>query len=203
MNELYVANLPADITEDQLRELFAQYGEVLEVRVGSHQRRTAQAEMVTFHDAFVTMGREKDANKAMRGLNGHAINEHRLAVSPAEARIKALTSKHRKAMEAIAAKLEESDDKPMRMLEAIVMLCGVPFAEALADEAILVHEQEGLLTAKGDRKRTLGGVFFYLARFRMNRPLRVIVYNRKGRLPSEDDQDETPQAESQTQGAGD
>ena len=39
------------------------------------------------------------------------------------------------------------------------------------------------MTSDGSARRTIGGVFFYLCRYRMSDECRKIVYNRKGKMP--------------------
>ncbi|HVO71422.1 MAG TPA: hypothetical protein VMT24_15335, partial [Aggregatilineaceae bacterium] len=70
--------------------------------------------------------------------------------------------------------------------EAIVRLCGVGFAQAVLKEALEIDASGGLMTSDGSHRRTRGGVFYYLARYRMSPPVRRIVYNRKGKMPQED-----------------
>jgi hypothetical protein len=177
-NELYVANLSPDTTREQLSELFSQHGEVMAVDLGVEDK-TGQ----TF--AIVTMGSEKVATRANRELNGQLLNGLPLAVSYPEVDPKELTAKQRKAIDEILAALEEKDDVPIRQLEAITRLCGMSFVEALLEEALAVDAAEGLMTTDGTRRRTKGGVFFYLARYRMSPAVRRIVYNRKGKIPEE------------------
>jgi hypothetical protein len=65
----------------------------------------------------------------------------------------------------------------------MIQLCGASFAQALVKEAQEIEAGDGLMTADGERRRTLGGVFFYLARFRLAPPVRRIIYTRKGKMP--------------------
>ncbi len=58
----------------------------------------------------------------------------------------------------------------------------MPFIEALLNEALEVEAAQGIMTSDTSRRRTKGGVFFYLARYRMAPPVRRLVYNRKGKL---------------------
>ena len=53
---------------------------------------------------------------------------------------------------------------------------------AVVAEALEVEAQEGIMTSDESRRRTKGGVFFYLARYRMSPDVRRLVYNRKGKL---------------------
>jgi len=96
-----------------------------------------------------------------------------------------LTAKNRKVIEDIVQTLEESDDTPLRQIEAIVRLCGATFAQAILQEALDIDAGAGLTTTEGTQRRTKGGVFFYLCRYRMSQPVRRVVYNRKGKMPEE------------------
>lgn len=186
MKKLFVANLPAEITEEQIREIFKLYGDVTEVQIWSEEHLKDTSEKETFFYATVTMPAEKIATKTMHQLNGFQFDGRRLAISPAEwERIKPLMPKQKQAVEEMAQQMGESETKPLRMLETMVLLCGVSFVQAIFEDAKELEAQGGLMTRKGDRRRTLGGVFFYLARFRMSRAMRMVVYNRKGRLPAE------------------
>lgn len=192
-NTLYVANLPPSATEAQLRELFGQHGDVTSVEFGVDDRFNVRY-------ALVTMATEKTANKANRGLNGHKLDDHLLAISPPDVDLsKDLMPKQRKAAEALAAELQETEKVPVRQIQAIVQLCGDSFAEAVLKEADEVQARGGLMTSDGERQRTRGGVFFFLARARMAPPARRIVYNRKGKMPppaEEAPKGETPEQES-------
>jgi hypothetical protein len=132
----------------------------------------------------VAMGSEKTANRAHRSLSGHRVAGRSLAISYPDVDLeKGLMPKQRKAAEDIAAELGESEKVPVRQIMAIVQLCGQGFAEAILKEALEIDAGEGMMTSDGERRRTKGGVFFYLARYRMAPPARRIVYNRKGKMP--------------------
>ena len=174
---LYVANLAPSLDETLLRELFGEYGEVVTIEFGAH-RLTGESY------ALVQMTIEKNATQAYHGLNGRRIDDHCLAVSYPEIDLtRALLPKQRKIAEAIAAELGETEEKPLRMINAMVLLCGTSFAQAIANEAKEIESAGGLTTSDGERQRTLGGIFFYLARHRMPDEMRKIIYNRKGKLP--------------------
>ncbi len=176
---LYVANFPPEIDEETLRALFAEHGEVVSFST-EHDARTQQPY------ALVEMKSEKQTTRAMNKLNGYAIGEQRLAVSPAEPELsKDITARQRKTAAQIVAALEEEDKTPVRQIEAIVRFCGGQFAQAILEEAMEIDAGEGLPTSDGSRRRTKGGVFFYLARYRMSPAVRKIVYNRKGKVPGE------------------
>lgn len=178
-SELYIANFDQSTSEEQLRELFAQFGEVTTVTL-------ALDEKIGQPYAVIEMPSEKIATKAYHGLNGALLGDYHLAVSYPEVVLsRELTAKNRKVVEEIIAALGEADEVPLRQIEAIVRLCGAGFAQAILAEAVEVDAAEGLMTADGAHRRTKGGIFFYLARYRMSGPVRRIVYNRKGKMPQD------------------
>lgn len=191
---IFVTNFPDETTQEDLEPIFKKYGDIESIEFGKDEKRDIRY-------AFVEMGAEKTATKARNQLNGTRLGEKYLAVTPADVGDRdKLSSKQRKVFEAIAKELEETDETPLRQLEAIVMLCGTNFAEAILKETNEIEEAGGIMTSDGERRRTKGGVFFYLARFRMPQELRAVVYNRKGKLPDPNAQDETQdQAQANSQ----
>jgi RNA recognition motif-containing protein len=78
---LYVSNLSLGVTEQGLRELFMQAGNVNSVALikepGTQRSRGF---------AFVEMGSPTEVQKAIRMFNGYALNERQMAVSVARPR---------------------------------------------------------------------------------------------------------------------
>ncbi len=79
--KLYVGNLSYDTTEAQIRELFAQVGEITEIN------------MITDRDTgrpkgfgFVQMATETAAQDAIRRFNGHSLDNRALTVNEARPR---------------------------------------------------------------------------------------------------------------------
>ncbi len=176
---LYVANFPSEADEETLRALFAEHGEVVSFAL-EHDERAQRPY------ALVEMKSEKQTTRAMNKLNGYELNGHRLAVSPAYPELsKDITARQRKIAAQIIDTLEEEDKIPVRQIEAIVRFCGGQFAQAILEEALAIDAGERLPTSDGSRRRTKGGVFFYLARYRMSPAVRKIVSKRKGKVPGE------------------
>ena len=75
-----------------------------------------------------------------------------------------MTEDYTATVEKIAEQLDETQDKPLFQIERIVELCGPEFAEFMVENAEIVHSGDGMTVQDGTRKRTLGGVFFYLVR---------------------------------------
>jgi RNA recognition motif-containing protein len=76
--KLYVGNLSYSVTEEELRELFAQAGAVTSVAV-IKDRDTGQSKGF----AFVEFGSQADAQKAISRFNGQKLGERTLTVNVA------------------------------------------------------------------------------------------------------------------------
>ena len=76
---LYVGNLSYDTTEDTLRTLFTEYGQIESVRLIS-DRYTGRSRGF----AFVEMSTEQAAQEAISGLNGKQVDEREIKVDNAK-----------------------------------------------------------------------------------------------------------------------
>jgi RNA recognition motif-containing protein len=82
MNEkLYVGNLAFSTTEDNLRQLFAQAGSVTACDLVK-DRNSGQSRGF----AFVTMGSQAEAQKAIDMFNAYSLDDHALTVNIAKPR---------------------------------------------------------------------------------------------------------------------
>ena len=77
-NKLFVGSLPFSTTSDQLREIFAKAGAVVEANVVM-DKMTGRSRGF----GFVEMGTEEDAKKAMDTLNGSEVDGRKIFVSEA------------------------------------------------------------------------------------------------------------------------
>lgn len=77
--KLYVGNISYETTEDELRELFSRFGEVLSVKIIT-DAFTGKAKGF----GFVEMTNEQDAQKAIAELNGTTSAERTLTVAEAK-----------------------------------------------------------------------------------------------------------------------
>ena len=78
-NTLYVGNLSYDMTEETLRTLFAEYGQIESVNLIS-DRYTGRSRGF----AFVEMSTEQAAQEAMSGLNGKQVDDREIKVDKAK-----------------------------------------------------------------------------------------------------------------------
>jgi len=74
--KLYVGNLSYSVTEDELRELFAQAGNVTSVAV-IKDRDTGQSKGF----AFIEFSKQAEAQTAISRFNGHKLGERTLTVN--------------------------------------------------------------------------------------------------------------------------
>ncbi len=77
MTNLYVGNLPWSTTEDQLRSMFAEFGEVASVKI-IEDRETGRSRGF----GFVEM--ESGAEEAIQNLNGKDIDGRNIKVNVAK-----------------------------------------------------------------------------------------------------------------------
>ncbi len=85
---------------------------------------------------------------------------------------------HKQIANEIIAKLGEKEPKPVKQIHTIVEMCGPEFAQTLMQDTLKVEADGGMLISSGQRRRSIGGVFFHLARNRVSEELREeIFYN--------------------------
>ena len=79
--KLYVGNLSYDVTEQELRDLFGQAGNVASVAI-IKDRDSGQSKGF----AFVEMSSQSEIQKAISMFNGYALKDRQLTVNPARPR---------------------------------------------------------------------------------------------------------------------
>jgi len=78
MRKMYVGNIPYNATEEDLRGLFSEYGEIDSLKI-IQDNFTGQSKGF----GFIEMAEEKDARKAIEELNGKDFMGKSLKVSEA------------------------------------------------------------------------------------------------------------------------
>jgi RNA recognition motif-containing protein len=78
-SNLYIGNLSYETTEETLRTLFAEYGEIESAKLIT-DRYTGRSRGF----AFVEMSTEQAAQQAMSGLNGKQVDEREIKVDKAK-----------------------------------------------------------------------------------------------------------------------
>src|SRR5437588_8325234 len=79
--KLYVGNLPFGVTDDQLTQLFAEFGTVQSAQV-IMDRDTGRSKGF----GFVEMGSDQEAQAAIKGLSEKEVDGRRLTVNEAKPR---------------------------------------------------------------------------------------------------------------------
>src|SRR6476620_1491581 len=76
----------------------------------------------------------------------------------------------------LAALLGETELVPIKQVRRVVDICGIDFARELYKETAEIEDRGGLMLADNTRRRTRGGVFFYLVRKRIDETKRQIIF---------------------------
>jgi hypothetical protein len=76
----------------------------------------------------------------------------------------------------IAEALGETEPQPLEQIRRIIKVMGADFAQELLRETEAIEAEGGLFLERENRRRTPGGVFFFLARNRMTKPQRGKVF---------------------------
>ena len=76
---IYVGNLSYSVTEDDIRSLFVEFGEIASVKVIS-DKFSGQSKGF----CFVDMPSNSEADQAIKALNGKSIGGHNIKVNPAD-----------------------------------------------------------------------------------------------------------------------
>ena len=80
---IYVGNLSYNITDDQLKSVFEEYGEVISAKVIT-DRDTGRAKGF----AFVEMANQQDAEKAIKELDGGELDGRNIKVNLSQPKTK-------------------------------------------------------------------------------------------------------------------
>ena len=80
---IYVGQLPYSVTEEELREMFLQYGEVASINLIT-DRHSGQSKGF----GFVEMPNNSEADQAIKGLNKTMVKGREIKVNQAEERRK-------------------------------------------------------------------------------------------------------------------
>lgn len=78
---IYVGNVDFKATEEQLSDLFAEYGEVTSVKIITDKLSGRSKGF-----AFVEMATDEDGKAAIEALNGYTLNDREMNVSVARPR---------------------------------------------------------------------------------------------------------------------
>lgn len=159
--KLFVQNLADTVTLQQIQETLSKAGKVMDVQRPFDEKAGKPALF-----AFVTVETETEAEAVIKQFDGAKLGGQKIKIQHFKPRPPKEDSEHAVA-DMISLKLGEVDRIPRAQVRRIVELCGEDFANQLFEDATKLHEEGSVLTQDGTRTRTLGGIFFRLARDRM------------------------------------
>lgn len=81
----------------------------------------------------------------------------------------------------IAEILGESDEGPVGQIAQVIEKCGLEFAQKITEETNKIEEKGGMKTHDGKRRRTKGGVFFFLVKGRIDADIRKEIFPNFGK----------------------
>ena len=87
---MYIGNLAHEVTEDDLRNAFSEFGEVASVKIIIDKFSGRSKGF-----GFVEMPSNSEADQAIKALNGKAFNGRSIKVNQAEAKRKRPQRRHR------------------------------------------------------------------------------------------------------------
>lgn len=170
MTVCLIANLPLAATWEAVQPLFTPFGEVAPELVDRKVHRRL------WRYAFLHLHEDSLLPEVLAQVNGYVYRDLPLAVTRIEPRQPFdLTPERQTVIDYLIEMLQETEEKPRKVLANIVLWCGEHFATTILQEALAVYGAGGLLRRKGEQPRTLGGVFFYLVRPRLYWKLRPII----------------------------
>ncbi|MBI1279419.1 MAG: hypothetical protein GC179_14920 [Anaerolineaceae bacterium] len=76
----------------------------------------------------------------------------------------------------LAGLLGEVEKAPIKQIKRIIQYCGFDFVREVYDETVEIEARGGLMLSKQDRRRTMGGVFFYLTREKITEAQRFVIF---------------------------
>jgi len=119
-------------------------------------------------------GKRQRGDVAERAGDGQAAHEAAIADAPDPT--SAPDPATLQLVDELAAQLDETEDEPRATLLRAVLRLGADATRALLADALAVEAGGGMWLGDGSRRRTPGGVFFYLLRQRAAKPDRLAIF---------------------------
>jgi hypothetical protein len=164
-----------DVPLEEVTRLFEPYGSVIEVGYQIYHNTQTTRPMV-----YVSLEIEEAViMRALNELNGMIFDGQPLFVSTNKVLgpLPPMTNEVKKMVADLAKILDETEPQPRTQLRRLLQLCGERFVELVLLQTEAVEAEGGLLIKDGSRRRTMGGVFFYLARQKMAARLQRSVFH--------------------------
>jgi RNA recognition motif-containing protein len=141
MASIFVAKLDFGVSDDELKELFEQYGTVVKSHIAK-DKETGKPRGF----AFVEMSSDDETAKAIEGLDGHTINGRSIVVKEAEDR-----GNSRPQARSFDSNRPRRDDRPQRAER--------PYTPPVKEDSPFMNEREDTSTSEPVKKtkREKGG----------------------------------------------
>src|SRR5512145_785355 len=75
-----------------------------------------------------------------------------------------------------AQQLSETTPDPVRQIQMLIHHLGIDMIRQKVEETLQIEQQAGIMTQDGTRRRTPGGVFFFIVKRDMDPELRLQVF---------------------------
>ena len=166
--KLRLHNLPPEITEQEVRNLFHKAGNVFGVKFYYDEDGEFDGR------AILRMQNGQAFDKAYEMYDGFTVDGYELRV---EKLLRQLIPPEWEALaQRYAEQLEETEITPTNKIREMIRLNGVDFMEKMLAETLAIEAEGGMLTNDFSRRRTVGGVFFYIAKRDMPQENRIIIF---------------------------
>lgn len=76
----------------------------------------------------------------------------------------------------IATELKENNPKAREQIRKIIEVAGIDFAQSLLRETVEIESSDGILLPDGTRRRTMGGVFLFLAKQKLTPEQNAVIF---------------------------
>ena len=179
--QLFIQNIAPSVPTEQLQTIFSQHGEVIDI-----QRPINPDNEKPQKFAFIVMETEESAKAVIDNLNGYNLSGQELIIKLAEPKPSNPKTKNRFSAEEqqanqelanqLAEHLGETDHRPRVQILRVVEEMGEEFVMKLYNDAVALRDEGGLLTNDGTRPRSLGGIFFKLAKDRLDPKIRASIF---------------------------
>ena len=177
---LFVATLSDEVMAADLHAVFAAWGEVERIEPFTGTKASPPAGKV-----WVELETEHALFDILEALNGYEAGGRRLVVTPDKAMPRRpqqrLPDDQWAVCKQVAKALGEKEWGPVFSIADIVRTCGPRFVLVMLEKALTVEAARGLMLPDGSRRRTPGGVFFYLVRQYASPPVSKMVFFRGGK----------------------
>jgi|GEM_PF-5591892 len=197
--EIYVSNTDPDTPLEDAQAFFKEFGSVEEIK--PHINMITQQKRDIFRVMLDIDENDEDyIHNMCNSMTGRTLNGATVYVCPFKPiKARQLSPEENAKCMAVAERLQEDSSVPLNQLRQLWALVGENFIDLLMEEAFLVEDEGGMLTADRTRRRTIGGVFFQITRKRISYKTTQAVFgaNRRKKRKNKDNKSNNKKAAPQ------